>query len=279
MRLHLFKVVAVLGLFLLIGGEFLTRQLGYPERIQPIQYVEGLGHVLDPVSAFDPTIYEGGCDILMLGDSILADIRPHMETTLETATQNDPKFAKCRLINVSIGGWSPSGMRKWIDRFGWMNADHVIFVFNSDDLTQPPSDDPRRMSATYDRHDRLALTAWFRNVILRRIDNRLHHVERYAGAGTPDMEQILLDANSAVGSVEVFWHPRLNDTLEGALPPEEFVIAARAVSAPLTALDYGPEDYADRIHLNEAGKVKMARQVGQILSRQTTTVHAQIFPE
>ena len=278
MRIHVLKVAVLSVLLIVIVGEVGARLAGYPERIQPVSYVEGVGHTLNPVTVFDADAYGGECKVLLIGDSILSAMRPDMEAILGAAVEADPEMAACQLTNVSIGGWSPSGIQKWIDRFGWMNADRVIFVFNTDDLDQPSFNETRRMSETYDRHDRLAIAAWFKSQILRRVDNRLHFVERFPGAGKADMDRLLIQAENEVPRVEIVWHPRLEDSLAHEGPPRDIVAIANRINAPLTALDYEPKHYSDRIHLTAEGRQRLVEQLGQILGQQRPTAHTQLLP-
>lgn len=278
MRIHVVMVACLFAVLLLTMGELSARKAGYPDRIEPMTFVEGVGHTLDPVTVFDPDTYDGECKVLLIGDSILSGLRTDMQTLMNSVVQRNADMRACQITNVSIGGWSPNGIRKWVNRFGWLNADRVIFVFNSDDLDQPPVDQVRLMSATYDRHDRLASVAWLRSTLLRRIDNRLHAEDRYPGAGRVDMMRVLTEADENVPRVEVLWHPRLSDSLSGETPPEDIALAAAEIRAPLIALKYSEEDYSDRIHLNERGKRKMIDQLAEILAGQGTTVHVQLSP-
>ena len=278
MRIHVTLVACFFTVLLLTMGELLARKAGYPDHIEPMTFVEGVGHTLDPVTVFDTDTYDSECKVLLIGDSILSGLRTDMQTLMDSVVQRNADMRACQITNASIGGWSPNGILKWINRFGWLNADRVIFVFNSDDLDQPPVDQVRLMSATYDRHDRLASVAWFKNTILRRIDNRLHAEDRYPGAGKADMMRLLTEAENNVPRVEVLWHLRLRDSLSGETPPEDIALAAAEIRAPLIALKYSEEDYLDRIHLNERGKRKMIDQLAEILAGQGTTVHVQLSP-
>ncbi|MEL6686739.1 MAG: hypothetical protein AAFP97_03865, partial [Pseudomonadota bacterium] len=101
---------------------------------------------------------------------------------------------------------------------------------------------------------------------LRTIQLIINAAQRVEGSGRPDMEQLLMIADAEIANVQVMWHPRLSDTLSEATPPEAFILAAEHVDAPLHVLEYEPDDYSDRIHLNDHGQTRMAIQLARILA-------------
>ena len=81
----------------------------------------------------------GKSRILIFGDSVLWGGSQMDQEDIATSLLNKKLSGKYEIFNVSAGSWGPGNWNEYIKENGLFNADKVILVMNSGDLTDIPN--------------------------------------------------------------------------------------------------------------------------------------------
>lgn len=95
------------------------------------QFYNEYGMRSDPIDGL-----EADRRILVLGDSVLNGGSQTDQTELATEILSSESVY---FGNVSAGSWGPANMAAWVERYGYFDADTVILVLSSHDLTDTPT--------------------------------------------------------------------------------------------------------------------------------------------
>jgi hypothetical protein len=258
-----FLKVAAVALIAAAVLELFARSIGYHQGQRVLFFHPSVGTFAGPVRAnSEPTnVYD--CHLLLIGDSIVDGIDEYTDEIARRVEALSDDSRQCAVTNVSLGGWAPGNALAYFRYFGWPNATHAILVINTDDLNQP-SAVRRSWSVSYDAAPSSALIAMLKAEVIRRIEGRYFLPERGDGLGLDDTEILLSDAARNIPSVQVLWHPRLEDVQANATVPDALEHLAQLTGREVIQLPYEPGDFSDRIHLNVAGKEAMVNELADV---------------
>lgn len=260
------------ALFAVVVLELLGRGLGYPQGQRVLFFHPSVGTFADPVRANAEAANNYECHFLIIGDSIVDGIDNYTEEIARLVRDGSGGSQQCAVTNVSLGGWAPGNALTYFRYFGWPNATYALLVINSDDLNQP-SAIRRSWSVNYDAPTSSALIALLKTQVVRRIEGRYFLPERGDGLGLDDTEMLLSEAARNIPVVQVLWHPRLEDVEANATVPEALERLAQITAREVIRLNYQPDNFSDRIHLNAKGKEAMTNALVDIFSGMISEPH------
>jgi lysophospholipase L1-like esterase len=217
--------------------------------------------------------------ILFVGDSVinggsLID-QSALATELLRAKLADKLDRPITVGNISAGSWGPPNQLAYLNRFGFFDADVVVFVVSNHDYADVPTfaidlgpDSPTRTPP---------LAIW--EAATRYLPHYLHASSPATSQPpAPPSEDIrrasdafaaLLERVKAAGAVPIVALHRERDEPRNNEPVGLATFHALATNAGAAALDLGPffaaGDYHDHIHLNARGQQALAEALLPII--------------
>lgn len=241
----------------------------------------------EPVPPVKP---EGEFRVLVLGDSVteggVDEPLSALATTLAAQQLNGAGDGRTyRILNASTGSWSAVNQLGYIKKFGLVEADAVILVWNSADATDgfgspnAPTSKPR-----------IGLERAARNVQTRLMSMRKRGVVfgepggLFAEANAAALHGIIDRTEEAGIPFVAIWHPERTEA-EGEYRAEQSatirdVLDDRGIentpSAPRirASIAAGGEPYADFIHLSDEGQRLLAELLTETIARLAAGVNA-----
>ena len=225
--------------------------------------------------------------ILVFGDSVLngGNLTDHKELATTLATDDDTFFG-----NVSAGSWGPGNYRAWIDEFGLLGADDVVFVLRDHDLNDQPEFKPLNPNTHPTERPLFALGELVTRYLPRYLpdeiasvfaletpDSRDHPVTMNRPTGIEDMQDIFARLAANGVSSCILFHPTQSE-LDGEDRTGTAVFQELADSWDIPSIDLAsaylergnPSQFYrenDNIHINAAGQ--------QVLAAELSRCHAQ----
>jgi hypothetical protein len=159
-RLILFSAIVLVGLF--VGGEIFARLVlglgtpplsvrsdAYEYMFKPSQDVKRFGNrvVINEYGMRSDTAPQSDATkvILVFGDSVLNGGNLTDQNALATSILQDRLRASGEDVyvgNVSAGSWGPANMRGWLETYGDLGAETMIYVLSSHDWYDLPTFKP-----------------------------------------------------------------------------------------------------------------------------------------
>ena len=141
--------------------------------------------------------------ILVLGDSVVFGVK-HSNSELATTKLSNRLNSQSQnpvwVGNISAGNWAPNNILGYVNKFGFFDADAIVFVFNSHDITQSNIIDPNFIEGSFPTQHPSALLTYldtkYGNSIRKRWHRFINRGDDYApfkGASpSPDVIKELL---------------------------------------------------------------------------------------
>ena len=298
------KAIVALGAvcLLAVGGEWFARSvlgLGDPPlsithpRIEylyvPNQDVQRFGKrflVNDYSMRSAPFAARKGADerrVLVFGDSVVngGNLTDHQDLATTRLAHDLLPFAggnKVVVGNVSAGSWGPGNWLAYSQAYGFFEADVVVLVASSHDVTDNPTFAPLDPNTHPTKKPLLALTEGLTRYLPRYLpaflrggttnEGKREPTEQDRARGLADLRAFLLAARASGAAVVLVQWPERGEVTAG-VPTGGFadltelaselgvrnVVAAPAVAA---ALAQGRALYRDKIHPNDEGQQLLA---------------------
>ena len=256
-------------------------------RPAPNQDVRRFGkrHVYNEDGMRSPSLETSGYEhlTLVLGDSILNGgtytDQSGLSTSLASAAAPDRLFG-----NVSAGSWGPGNIRAWLERYGTLDADTLIFVLSSHDASDAMTFAPLDPVARPTRRPALALIEGIRRTAPRYLPGFLAEPIRYrpiphstvANAGDArasplgSLSIMLEEARGGALPVCLIKSQTMSELAGGPEPGHEQITGVfDARNVPV--LDMGPaladslargdDPFQDDIHLNATGQAILSETI------------------
>ncbi|MFP4360180.1 MAG: SGNH/GDSL hydrolase family protein [Alphaproteobacteria bacterium] len=225
-----------------------------------------------PPPATDP-----GLRVLALGDSVINGGALTDQSDLATARlQRRLRDAtgKGWVGNVSAGSWGPANLLAYTERFGWFDADIVIIVLSTHDLTDLPTFRPTLGADFPTRPPVLALE----EAVVRYLPRYMPSLDGWLAsppgeptvtyddprtAGTAALKALVERATDAVDEVVVILHPTRVEMMgeadaEARRQRRAIADVVERLGVPALRLERRyprrADLYRDSIHLNDAGQ-------------------------
>lgn len=204
--------------------------------------------------------------VLVLGDSVLngGNRTDHGELATTLASDDTRFFG-----NASAGSWGPANLLGWVERYGFIGADTVVLVLNSEDLHDLPSFEPLDRATRPTEAPLSALTDMIFSEVLPRLsfESAPPKVRDESSLQT-GMQQIenLIDRVAENGlRLCLVQHWQTEELADGPYPTSgqiTEIFAGRNVPTLSTAPAYtnggGDRLFRDTMHLNAEGQQVLA---------------------
>jgi len=275
------KTVLVLVIILLVAGEVALRMRGpwvrplyeadarYEYRLKPLQHTRS-GNANIITNAYGmrsgPVAAKKGKRVLFIGDSVISGMEwvdnDSLATTLAAIMLSDRMGVPVEVLNASSPSWGPDNAAAFLNAYGLFDADLIVGVWNSDDLSDRMGFEAVVGHNPYFR-DRQRLLAWGHawDEFLIRTGRAGAFPEGPPGFNTGWYSLLALAADAGIPFTVVL-HPRISErstgtwNAQGAALRDSLSAWGIPHSDTWNALDEGY--YADDIHLSVAGQESLA---------------------
>lgn len=219
--------------------------------------------------------------VLVMGDSVINGGALTDDSELATRIAQDALMERLQrrvwVGNVSAGSWGPGNLLAYVNRFGWFDADVVLFVLSSHDIFDVPKFKPH-LGVDFPSERPLLATS---ELVVRYLPRYLpgfynagsaldaQHLDEHPNlkAGRHLLAELLRQAKANAGSVAILHHSERSE-LTGAPAATALARLARYIYAEAHAADVeviplapylqrtsNPQSaYHDPIHINALGQ-------------------------
>ncbi len=217
----------------------------------------------DPVQEMKPA---GTLRVLVLGDSIVFGHTNIAHASLATTRLSQMKTGDGRAIevlNVSATSWGPGNMLAWLDRFGALNADAIVLVLSTHDLSDDRTFKPPSRDAYPQAQPVSLLVDWLWRRLTPDPANSAPDDPRSEGDAQAALPVLMRRVAAAPAGGCLIVHPTKDELKSPTATADEQRLEATALGAGL-AVFYGRDfvsakTYSDGIHLSAAGQQDLVR--------------------
>ncbi len=223
--------------------------------------------------------WSGKAVTLVLGDSVIngGARLSHEQLSTSILSNTERVFG-----NVSAGSWGPANLLAWIEEYGYLNADTVIFVLSSHDLTDFPTFRPLNKNTHPQKRPVMAVTEFVERYVVARYwgkifsksenSDLINTVSEDTVEGERILKTLITRASDKKTKICLVQHLTQTELQDGMDPNfwkiqskfEDFgipVINDKTVLEETIAS--GVQPYFDDIHLNELGQKILAEKIGK----------------